>query len=365
MRSSTFPLPRDLKTRRLVVVAVFLGILYWFRHLAPVFICFVVFERTLGWAADQIDRRTPLKRKWAVAALLTTLCGAAGGLAFLLVRRALPLVHTLRADGVGYLWQLAEHPAIVQLRAQTGIEMDAVLAVVKGHAGTAVRYATGTAHVLLFVVIGFILAVIYLFERDDMDTWYDSLPAASVVGTLARWLGYVADAIAVTVRMQVIVAVVNAVLTLPVLLFLGLPHVSLLFLLILVTGLLPVVGNLISGAVLSYVAYTEAGTWAVAVFLGVTFVLHKIESYYLNPRLAAEHVKLPGLVLVISLLLFEQTFGFVGLFLSFPALYVASRVSNEWQVQDATASLSRSQADAIAASRTGAVPLEDPEPEAG
>ena len=63
-------------------------------------------------------------------------------------------------------------------------------------------------------------------------------------------------------------------------------------------------------------------------------MLHKIESYYLTPRLAAQHVKLPALVLVVSLLLFEQVFGFVGLFLSFPTLYVGVRIRNEWRAGD-------------------------------
>jgi predicted PurR-regulated permease PerM len=69
--------------------------------------------------------------------------------------------------------------------------------------------------------------------------------------------------------------------------------------------------------------------------VGVTFVLHKIESYYLTPRLAAQHVKLPGLVLVLSLLVCEETLGFVGLFLSFPILYIATRIHREWAREDA------------------------------
>ena len=72
----------------------------------------------------------------------------------------------------------------------------------------------------------------------------------------------------------------------------------------------------------------------VGVFLGVTFVLGKVESYYLSPRLTAQHVKLPGLVLVVALLMFEVILGFWGLFLSFPALYVASRIANEWPEEE-------------------------------
>lgn len=334
MQSSTLPLPSDVKWRRVLGVALFLGLLYAFRKLAPVFICFVVLERVLGWAADQLEQRARIHRKRAVALLLVTMASILGLGVFLAVRRALPLIAVIRTEGREYLLSLFEHPSIVRLRAMAGLEGEELSSVIKEHAGQALHYATGTAHLILFLVIGFVLAVIYLFEREEVDRWYAGMSPTSVLGTLTRWFGYVGDAIAVTVRMQAVVAVVNAVVTLPVLLVLGLPHVPLLFLLILVTGLLPVVGNLISGAVLCYVAYTARGAWAVGVFLAVTFVLHKIESYWLNPRLSAEHVKLPGLVLVVSLLLFEQALGFVGLFLSFPALFVASKIGNEWRASD-------------------------------
>jgi predicted PurR-regulated permease PerM len=251
--------------------------------------------------------------------------------ALVVIRRALPLIAVIRSDGREYLEGLFENPSIARLRAMAGLEGEALSHVLKEHAGEAVHYATGTANLILYLVIGFVLAVIYLFEREEVDHWYKGLAPGSVAGTIARWFGYVGDAIAVTVRMQAVVAAVNAAVTLPVLLVLGLPHVPLLFLLILVTGLLPVVGNIISGTVLCYVAYTAKGGWAVGVFLAMTFLLHKIESYWLNPRLSAEHVKLPGLVLVVSLLLFEQALGFVGLFLSFPALFVASKIANEWR----------------------------------
>ncbi len=331
MESTNLPLPADARWRRVLGIALFLGLIYFFRKLAPVFICFVVMERALGFLAGQIAHRTRIKRTRAIAIVLTfltTLLGAAG---FFAVRRVLPFVSHIRADGNGYLQSLVEHPSVQRIRHMAGLDGEGLSHAVKEHVGEALHYATGTAHLLLFILIGVVLAIIFLFERDELQEFHDDLVPNSVIGTLTRWFSYVADAIAVTVRMQAVVALVNAVVTLPVLFVLGLPKIPLLFLLILITGLLPVVGNIISGAVLCYVAYTVKGPWAVVVFLVVTFVLHKIESYYLNPRLAAEHVKLPGLVLVISLLLFEQAFGFVGLFLSFPALYVASKIAHEWK----------------------------------
>jgi predicted PurR-regulated permease PerM len=334
MESDTLPLPSDLRWRRLVVVALYVGLLFAFRRLAPVFVCFIVLERLLGWAASSLAARAGLPPRaalWSVVASSAGL-GALGG--YLGVRRVAGAVRALRAGAPAYWDGLVASPVVAHLRQLAGGEGEGLGDSVKAHAMTALHYATATAHVAVYLLIGLLLALIYLFERDEIERFRADLAPASVGGTLVRWLGYAADAVAVTARMQAVVAVVNAALTLPVLWALRLPNVPLLALLILVSGLLPVVGNLLSGAVLCAVAYQARGAWAVGVFLAVTFVLHKIESYYLNPRLAAEHVKLPGLLLVVSLLLFEQAFGFAGLFLSFPSLYVAMRIRNEWKAVD-------------------------------
>jgi predicted PurR-regulated permease PerM len=339
MRSSYLPLPKDPKWRRVVAVALFVGILYGLRELAPVFICFVVLVRALTLAADFLQRRTGLERRGGVASILLVAVAALGVGIVLGVRALHPWVQEIRTDGRDYAEHLLSHPMVGRLRHLAGAEEGGggAAETVKAHVMEALHYATSFAHLALYLLIGFVLSVIYLFERDEIDHWLQRLAPESVSGTMTRWLGYVGDAVAITVKMQGVTALVNAVITFPVLVVLGLPHKGMLFVLILVSGLLPVVGNFIAGAVLCVVAYETRGAWAVGVMLGVTFVLHKIESYYLTPRLAAQHVKLPGLVLVLSLLAFEEVFGFVGLFLSFPALYVATRIHAEWKEEDARA----------------------------
>jgi hypothetical protein len=152
---------------------------------------------------------------------------------------------------------------------------------------------------------------------------------------LGRWLKHVSDATIVTVQLQLIVAVFNTATTLPVLLALGVPHVGALMLLIFVSALVPVIGNVVSGVVLSLLAYQVKGWLGVGIFVGLTFVLHKIESYYLSPRLTSRHVKIPGFLLIVSLLACEHLFGFKGLFLSFPILFVAGRIRSEFLEEDA------------------------------
>jgi len=191
-----------------------------------------------------------------------------------------------------------------------------------------------TGRMLLHALFGFILALIYLLEKEHMDEWMASLPPNSFSDMLLHYFKLLAAAILVTVKLQVVVAAFNALLTLPVLLLLKLHHIPSLLLLIFTFGLIPVLGNFLSGAILIAVTYSQRGWLAVAVLGGLTFVLHKIESYYLNPRLASAHVKMPSLAIVVSLILFEHMFGVAGLFMSFPFLYIAYGVRAYFGAQD-------------------------------
>jgi predicted PurR-regulated permease PerM len=319
----------------MIAVALFLGCLFFFRSLAPVLIIFVIFERGLGYAADQLTKHTKVNRKGAIAGLLLLLGAGVGAVVWLGVTKIIEFVELARTDGARWVESLTQSTLIQKLRDRLGIDSHVLTEHAKSYALQAFHYLTATAYVALFVFVGFILAVMYLFERDEIDEWMSGIAPRTIVGTMSRWLGYVADAIAITVRLQIVVAIFNAVFTLPLLLLLGLPNVPLLFLLVLVSGMVPVVGGAFSGLVLCLVAYDAKGVVGVGVFLGVTFILGKVESYYLSPRLTAQHVKLPGLVLVVALLMFETIFGFYGLFLSFPALYVASRISWEWREEEA------------------------------
>jgi len=188
------------------------------------------------------------------------------------------------------------------------------------------------------VLIGFILAFVYTLEKEELDVWWERVDTRSVAGTIGRWMGHVADSTIVTVQLQLVVAGFNTVTTLPVLLLLGVRHVGPLMALVFVSALVPVVGNIVSGTVLGLLAYQAQGWLGVGIFAGLTFVLHKVESYYLSPRLTARHVKMPGFLLIVSLLLCEHVFGFTGLFLSFPILFVAGRIRGEFLEEDAVVS---------------------------
>src|SRR5207248_2000215 len=103
----------------------------------------------------------------------------------------------------------------------TGASDESLGETMRTHALDAVKYVDATAHGVLYLLIGLIISVMYLLEQNELLTWRAARPPHSIVGTLVRWFGFVADAIVVTARMQVVVAIVNALVTFPILLFIG------------------------------------------------------------------------------------------------------------------------------------------------
>ncbi len=319
--------------RRAIALLFFVGLIVLFRHLAPLLVSFLVFQRTLLFLTDFLCKKTKLSAKAALLLVLLVGLVLVGASAAMGVGKAVHEYTRLHATFPDRIAHLREHPLYEKFREHAG-DNDKVLEHAKHYAGSAMAAASTIGHFLIHALIGLILAVVFVLERHEIQEFYDKLAPRSLKGTLFRWMGHLSDATAVTVQLQLIVAACNAVFTLPVLLFLGVKHVGPLMVLIFVSALVPVVGNLVSGAVLSLMAYEAKGPVGVAVFIGLTFLLHKVESYYLNPRLTARHVRLPGFLLIVSLIAWEHLLGFAGLFVSFPVLFVAGRIRAEFLEED-------------------------------
>jgi len=337
MRDRVGEFLREETPRRAISLAIFLGLLVLFHKVLLLLVFFVSFERVLRAGAGFLHRKLGLSAKVSLLLVAVVLLALLGTMLALGVGRSVRAIHHARADLPARIATMRAAPWFVQAEEHFSDAAERIVQSAESYAGAVIKVLSAFGHGLLFALIGFILAVVFLLEKHELDEFHSSIPPHSLRGTLLRWFGFVAEAMLVMVQFQLVVAACNAALTLPVLLLLGIPHAPSLVVLIFVSGLVPVVGNVASGAILSMLAFQVKGWAGVGIFVSLTFVLHKLESYYLNPRLAARHVRLPGFVLIISLLLFEQVFGFLGLFLSFPALYVAQRIRTELAADHAAA----------------------------
>lgn len=315
--------------RRAVLLAVFLGLLWLLRHLLVLLLFFVAIERSVGLAAGALSARLGWRRGFAVFVVLLVAGGTVVAAASFGVGEGAALLGA-RESVVERIGALRETPLFRKLEERAG-GGERLVETARHYAAGTLAYVAAAGRLVIHGLLGLVLALVYLSERDELEAAVARLRPDSLVGTLLRWLEYVADAAWVTVQFQVVVSACNAVLTYPVLLLVGIPHATGFLFMVFFSGMVPVVGNFVAGAVLTLLAYQASGWGGVATFTILTFVLHKVESYYLNPRLAARHVRLPGFVLVVSLIVWEHLAGFVGLFLSFPALYVAMRIKDEFQ----------------------------------
>ena len=319
--------------RRALALAGFVGLLVLFRSMLVLMVFFVAFERGLGVSSEAIAQRFQWKPKRVLLGLLGGVLLIVGGLGAWGATHVSGWLAEARTTWPQRLKQLETHPRLVELKEHLP-DSGKLVESASHYAADAVKVLSTLGHIALYALIGLILAVVFLLERIEIGGWRSTLEPKSLLGTLVRWFEYTAEAVSVTVQLQLIVASFNTLFTLPVLFILGIPDKPALMVLIFVSGLVPVIGNIVSGAVLSVMAYVTAGPVGVAVFLALTFVLHKVEAYYLNPRLTARHVKLPGFVLIVSLIAWEHLLGFAGLFVSFPFLFIIGKIRGELKRED-------------------------------
>lgn len=324
---------REKTPKRALALAIFISMLLVFRKLLLLLAFFVLFERILSVSAGWLCARFKLPRIYAVVIVLALTAGAISLATWLSAGRIVNLVQETKTQLPERLAEIQETPLYVQFEDLLP-DSHGLVESAKHYADKAAASAAAIGHFFVMLVIGLVLAIVYFLDEAKIRVWRQTVAPMMFFGTLARWVEHTAEALTLTIQLQMIVALCNTVLTLPVLLLIGVPHVPMLMLLIFVASLVPVVGNIVSGAVLSLLAFQAKGWFGVGLFIVLTFILHKVEAYYLNPRLTARHVQLPGFVIILSLVAWEHLLGFIGLFISFPFLFVAGKIISEFKAED-------------------------------
>jgi len=163
------------------------------------------------------------------------------------------------------------------------------------------------AHILIGMVIG---ALISLREASPAHKFRPL--AGALVGRTSR----LSDAFRSVVFAQVRIAAINALfaaLYLGVLLpLLGihLPLVKTMVAITFVTGLLPIVGNLISNTIITIVSLSQSPAVALGSLIFLVIV-HKLE-YFLNARIIGSQIRAHAWELLAAMLVMEAAFGIAG-----------------------------------------------------
>jgi predicted PurR-regulated permease PerM len=97
----------------------------------------------------------------------------------------------------------------------------------------------------------------------------------------------------------------------------GVPYAIPLGLLVAILNLLPIVGAILSMAILALVSLTQ-GTVAAIVVVGVYFVYHQFEVYYLRPVIYGRTVELSPLAVLVTVVIGTEMAGLLGAIAAIP-----------------------------------------------
>lgn len=119
-------------------------------------------------------------------------------------------------------------------------------------------------------------------------------------------------------EVQLMIAVINTVLTIAGLWIMGFPYLFALTIMVFMLSLVPVAGVVVSFIPIAIIGYQIGGNTTVIWVIVLVLVIHALETYFLNPRLYANKTNLPMFYSFFILILSEHYMGIWGLLIGIP-----------------------------------------------
>lgn len=116
---------------------------------------------------------------------------------------------------------------------------------------------------------------------------------------------------------QVVLALLAAVLILPMLLILGISYPAALVVVVFICGLIPLVGHTIGAIIVSIVALFTS-PWAAIIILGYYILYQQIENYVVQPRIQANSTNMSPLLVFASVIVGVSFGGLLGGLVAIP-----------------------------------------------
>lgn len=216
------------------------------------------------------------------------------------------------------------------------IDMSKVAAYAQNAVGAAAAYVFDAlprwATHVFDLLTGVILCVYFILEGDEVYKYFLSLWPFDRRTRLANTLQTAEDRVSKWLVGQLLLM---GCVALYMLIALGALHVRyfiLLSILMGITNLIPVAGNLITITVAILVAASDSWTKALGVVI-VYFVYVQIENAILTPRIMKTSVDLMGITVLVALLCGTEVAGIVGALVAVPTAAMVVVFANEYLVQ--------------------------------
>jgi predicted PurR-regulated permease PerM len=184
-----------------------------------------------------------------------------------------------------------------------------------GYARAAIAAVGDAVFVFFFTLM---VSAFVLLDLGRIHRFFSALVPIRYQQDWERMLQRVDERLSGVVRGQLIICLVNGVLTLIGLLILKVKYSLVLALIATLLSLIPIFGSIISTIPIVLVAVSQNWEKGALVLLWV-ILIHALEAYFLNPRIMGTAAKIHPALIAFSLLVGERTFGFTGALLAVPA----------------------------------------------
>lgn len=168
------------------------------------------------------------------------------------------------------------------------------------------------------VILILMLTAFIVIDRRRISDFFASLPPPSRRAEYEKLIEYVDRGLAGVIRGQLLICVVNGVLTWLGLQIFGIPYAAALAGLAGVFSLIPVFGTIASSIPIVIVAVATGGVSSGLLALGWISLVHLIEANLLNPLIMGTNAEMHPVLIIFALLAGEHSFGVWGALLAVP-----------------------------------------------
>jgi len=180
------------------------------------------------------------------------------------------------------------------------------------------HYAGSVSAALVFSILG-IVAAASLFLKTGLDPYRgthavkNNLYSISCDEVSTRFRDFYRS-FATVMGAQLTISLINTMLTAIFVLGVRLPHGPLVIAITFLCGLVPIVGNLVSNAIIVFLALTVSLKLAIGALVFLVLI-HKLE-YFLNSKIIGSRIRNPVWLTLIALIIGERLMGIPGLILA-------------------------------------------------
>ncbi|WP_052207315.1 AI-2E family transporter [Sinomonas humi] len=335
--------------RLAIIIAVVSAVLWGLAHLSFLVIPVLVAALLAGLLSPVVAwlRRARLPRGLAVAVAELGFIGLVAGLLTLVGRQITAGLAQLWGQALAGLSEvqkwLAEGPLqITAAQLQTYIDnaQNVLQNNQSGLLSGAISVGSSAGHIIAGALIALFVLIFFLLEGERIWLFLVGLlPRAARAATdgagRAGWVSLVSY-----VRVQVLVAAVDAIGIGVGAAVLGVPLALPLGILVFVASFVPVVGALVSGAVAVLLALVANGLVNALIMLAIVILVQQLESHVLQPLVMGRAVALHPVAVILTVAAGSYLAGIPGALFAVPTLAVANSAvrfisSRSWETDRA------------------------------